>query len=100
MRVSNVALAAVLTLSVDFSQSQSASSKYTYKPDGAIFNGEFLPGPNQWEGQCNDGSVEQSPIAIVTNDWAVNSDIETEDYSFHVSQLGLEWCSYCQLAGD
>ena len=84
MRFSTLALATALALSSDVSHGQSAASKYTYTPGGETFNGNFLPGPNQWGGQCNDGSMEQSPIAITTSECPANSDITTEDYTFNV----------------
>lgn len=101
MRVSNIALAAVLALSADVNHGQSPSSKYHYKPGGVIFNSKFLPGPDQWPGVCNDASaVEQTPIAIDTSDPSVETkdDFEPTDYTFNVSyiRLGGPPCAACR----
>lgn len=94
MRVSTIALAALCAITSKTSLAQSSSSKYVYKPDGLIFNGKFLPGPNQWEGQCNDGSQEQTPVAIEVSDWPARSDITIGEYAFNPGTCGYDDLKY------
>jgi carbonic anhydrase len=84
MYFSKFALATVLSfVSVDLAFSQLASSTYSYNPNGEIFNGKFLPGPDQWPGSCNDSTAqEQTPVAIETGAWPINKDITVEQYTF------------------
>lgn len=87
MIFSNVAFTAVVSIAT-LNAVWAATGAYTYKPGGVQENGQFLPGPSQWGGQCNDGSTEQSPIAINTN-IAVDPDVHVEDYTFDVSRCDL-----------
>jgi len=84
MKFSAFALASVVS-TFAFSSCEAAEGSYVYDPAGKLEDGVFSPGPGGWPGACNDGSTEQSPVAIVDSQWPANKDISISDYTFNVS---------------
>jgi len=84
MKFSAFALAFVVS-TFAFSSCEAAEGSYVYDPAGKLEDGVFSPGPGGWPGACNDGSTEQSPVAIVDSQWPATKDISISDYTFNVS---------------
>ena len=89
MNIASTALAAMIALSsAGFSNGQAATSTYTYNPNGEIFNTKYLPGPNQWPGECNVGGTEQTPVAIDSSAWPP---LDTRDFNIGSYTFTVSW---------